>query len=104
MIGEHSSYVQVFLGGDGTFSEPVNYPLRYGGHSLIAADVNGDGKVDLVSDGVSILLGNGDGTFKVGASVMVANGVSVKIGDFNGSGEISVETGRHKSRVAMQRP
>jgi FG-GAP-like repeat len=93
VIGKNSSYVQVFLGGDGTFSEPVNYPLRYGGHSLIAADVNGDGKVDLVSDGVSILLGNGDGSFRVGESVMVADGVSVNVGDFNGDGKVDVLAG-----------
>jgi len=93
VIGEHGSYVQVFLGADGTFSEPVNYPLRYGGHSLIAADLNGDGKVDLVSDGVSILLGNGDGSFRVGDSVMVADGVSVNVGDFNGDGKLDVAAG-----------
>ena len=38
-------YLQIYLGkGDGTFDGPVNYPLRFGGHRMIAADVNGDGR------------------------------------------------------------
>ena len=67
-----------FLGnGDGTFAAPATVTINQtsqGGDgiagSLIAADFNGDGKIDLAAvgdyigqGGVTILLGNGDGTF-----------------------------------------
>ena len=65
------------LDGDGNETAPGTGPvfeprvdLNAGGfaHSVKAVDVNSDGKRDLVvavagDDGVSILLGNGDGTF-----------------------------------------
>jgi hypothetical protein len=63
--------VSVLLGkGDGTFSDPVNYGS--GGRSPISiavADVNGDGKRDILvangdSSSIGVLLGNGDGTFQ----------------------------------------
>lgn len=63
--------VGVLLGnGDGTFQNVVLYEA--GGvltESVAVADVNGDGKPDLVaanqvSDSVGVLLGNGDGTFQ----------------------------------------
>ena len=63
-------FVSVLLGnGDGTFSNAVNYPTA--GNASVAAtvaDVNGDGKLDIVAvsddQHISVLLGNGDGTFQ----------------------------------------
>ena len=73
-----SSYdgASVLLGhGDGTFQTAVNYWLGCGAHSGATGDLNGDGTPDLVTTnsgifpahngGVSILLGAGDGTFRV---------------------------------------
>ncbi len=61
--------VAVLLGNsDGSFKTPVIYPTA-GGRSVSALidDVNGDGKFDLVvasdTQQISILTGNGDGTF-----------------------------------------
>jgi len=63
--------VGVLLGnGDGTFQPVVNYGS--GGTVVLAlavADVNGDGKPDLLDvsfiyNTVGVLIGNGDGTFQ----------------------------------------
>jgi hypothetical protein len=86
--------INVFLGnGDGTFQPPVSYPAGYGGVSVTAADMNGDGKPDLVTyspDGAAVLLGNGDGTFTLAGNVLFEYGGDahndVKVGDFNGDG------------------
>jgi hypothetical protein len=87
--------VQVFLGnGDGTFQSEVTYSTAYGGLSAVTADVNGDGKLDIITDGVSVLLGNGDGTFTSFGGVSIGrNGftaINVNLGDFNGDGKLDL--------------
>ena len=62
--------VAVFLGnGDGTFAAPIEYFVGINPSSIVAADFNNDGLLDLAttdedSGTVSLLLGNGDGTFQ----------------------------------------
>jgi hypothetical protein len=61
--------VSVLLGnGNGTFQSAVNFAVGFDPSSVAVADVNGDGRPDLVvantgSYTVSVLLGNGNGTF-----------------------------------------
>jgi hypothetical protein len=56
--------VGILLGnGDGTLQAAVLRPVNFGPESVVAADFNGDGKLDLAFSGLGILLGNGDGTF-----------------------------------------
>jgi len=59
----------ILLGnGDGKFQTPQTFG-NLSGYSILAADVDGDAKLDLIVAGqppgdISILLGNGDGTFQ----------------------------------------
>jgi hypothetical protein len=93
------SYMAVFLSnGDGTFGPEVDYATSggssYGGSSAVAVDVNGDGKLDIVTNGVSVLLGNGDGTFKQTFAVPVDSRSTgeLRVGDFNGDGKLDLAT------------
>jgi hypothetical protein len=75
--------VAILLGNtDGTLQAAVNYPAGILPNAMTAFDFNGDGKLDLAianrGDGsdpktgtVSILLGNGNGTFRTGATYQI---------------------------------
>jgi hypothetical protein len=62
---ENPGAVYTLLGnGDGTFQSAVPNQVGFGpGNSITVADVNGDGKPDVLFTG-GVLLGNGDGTFQ----------------------------------------
>src|SRR5262249_53714998 len=64
--------------------------------SVKTADLNGDGKMDVVtanfgSNDVSVLLGKGDGTFQGAQDYPAGNNPhSVAIGDLNGDGKLDL--------------
>ncbi len=84
--------------GDGTFSTGVVYATgpvdQVRSAKILSADVNGDGNPDLLTGNtgsVSILLGNGDGTFAAHADYP-AGGSGVAVADVNGDGKLDVAT------------
>jgi hypothetical protein len=101
---ESENSVTVLLGnGNGTFGAPITSVADqqgimggtlYGG-SMVAADFNGDGKMDLAivgdavsTGGLTILLGSGDGSFvAAGPTIQPNQGFgAIGTGDFNGDG------------------
>ncbi len=106
-----NSAVSVLLGnGDGTFQAPVSY--NSGGayaYSVAVADVNGDGKPDLLvanecaststcSNGgaLGVLLGNGDSTFQAAQITLTPSELStgqIAVSDFNGDAKLDAAIG-----------
>src|SRR5262249_16468317 len=91
--------IVVFLGnGDGTFQTPVHYAVN-DPLGVAVADLNGDGKLDVVvtdfnslattfGGGVSVLFGNSDGTFQPPVFYNTGkNPTAVAISDLNGDGK-----------------
>ena len=93
------SGVAVSLGnGDGTFTLGSTSPILFGSSlsSIVTADFNGDGKLDLAvtdsaGNAVIILLGNGDGTFGPPTTIPVGNAPqSIIAADFNNDGKLDL--------------
>ena len=91
--------MQIYLGtGDGTFVNSGNYVLSlpiplYAGQgtfSIVVADLNGDGKLDIVA-GNGVLLGNGDGKFQGIPLSVVPHGPAV-IGHFDNDSGLGIAT------------
>jgi predicted dienelactone hydrolase len=109
-VANQSNSVSVLLGnGNGTFRPAVNYGAGQNSTSLAVADLNGDGKLDLAvgnlgsaSNSVSVLLGNGDGTFHAAADWPAGtNPTSVAVGDFNGDGRLDLAVSDYVGSVSV---
>ncbi len=86
------------------FQTAQSYPVGTNPMAVALGDFNGDSKVDLavvnfgdptVNDNgsVSILLGNGGGTFQPANNVVAGtNPSSIAVGDFNGDGRVDIVT------------
>jgi hypothetical protein len=99
---QNSNAVHVLLGrGDGTLSPPRSFPAGLDPFDVVSADFNGDGIPDLAVTNysnpkpchVSVMLGNGDGTFQPPVQFRV--GVSpaqLVVADFNHDGKPDIAT------------
>jgi hypothetical protein len=96
---DKAGWLYVSVGNKGIFgaSSTVSSDPVYLGPNTVFADINGDGKLDLVSYGsypdygVIVQLGNGDGTFQ--PAIITAAGSStgaLAVGDFNNDGKLDV--------------
>jgi hypothetical protein len=105
-----SNDISVLLGnGTGTFQAPVSYAVPEGPISVTVGDFNGDGKLDLAAalnkfngtatgTKVSVLLGNGDGTFQGAVSYPTGTAPSsVAVGDFNHDGKLDLAVSNSSS-------
>ncbi len=100
VANENSAVLTILLGnGDGTFTAAASPSSGASGsapQSVTVTDLNGDGKVDLVvvnqnTNSITLLLGNGDGTFAVSAGPTVGtNPDRTAIADFNGDGVVDL--------------
>ncbi|PZS00587.1 MAG: hypothetical protein DLM69_06290 [Candidatus Chloroheliales bacterium] len=80
------------------FAPEVTYPAGSGPISLAVADFNRDGKPDLAVadyyDTISVLLGNGDGSFAPASSYAFTRSIrAVASGDFNNDGKPDLVVG-----------
>ena len=89
--------------GTGVLSLAQTYVLPQPGSGIAAADLNGDGNLDLIVTGsastsmnwsYSVLLGNGDGSFQPPVlyqqSVQAVFSLPIVIADFNGDGKVDM--------------
>ena len=95
--------VTVLLGkGDGTFAPAVSYPVGEFVGTVVAADFDGDGNVDLAAldtqtgianytNKVWVLLGRGDGTFQPALSTATGTGSGyLSFADVNNDGNVDL--------------
>jgi hypothetical protein len=89
--------------GNGTFGPASTYAVGLGPTDVVLGDVNNDGTKDIIvshngtglpsNRGVTVLLGNGDGTYRVGNEVPSAVGIhatGLATADFNHDGNLDI--------------
>lgn len=95
-----SASLDVHLGhGDGSFGSAAQYSIGFQPMAVALGDLNNDGFADIVVGqggeagypDYSVLLGKGDGTFRVlGPFTTAIDAAEVELGDFNGDGKLDL--------------
>jgi len=95
-VNYYAGSVSVFLNLGNVLGQATNYSVGFSPNSLAAGDFNHDGRKDLVvrgSSSITVLLGNGDGSFRSGITIASPFGSaprSLAVGDFNGDGKADI--------------
>ena len=105
--------------GDGTFNAPVNFPNTTGFDApvIVATDVNNDTRLDLLiahtlacftapcvaSDDLTIMLGNGNGTFQSSQMDVGIGMAEIAVGDFNRDGNKDLAMAGSQARLYLLR-
>jgi hypothetical protein len=107
-LSRPGSSVSVLLGnGDGTFASPVKFAVGLQPTDVAVADVNGDGRRDLItannrSGSLSVLLGNGDGTFQSALTIRLgSNPIGLAVADVNGDGHLDLISANGGSKTKL---
>ena len=94
--------------GDGTFQAPraIGTVAGYSTLEIVAADVNHDGRLDVValdmSGMVNVFYGKGDGTFTASTPFAAVNAANtIAVADFNGDGLLDVAVGDQAGGVEV---
>jgi hypothetical protein len=90
-----SKFYEYLNRGNGTLRLQATFVTQATVYAAIAADVNHDGRIDLIFNSVNdnnmhVWFGNGDGGFTVGPSTPLAVAGELWIGDFDGDGKADV--------------
>jgi hypothetical protein len=95
-------FAQAVFAQSATFAR-TDYPLL--GNTHVAADFNGDGKLDLAGSGLnaaSVMLNNGDGTFRPKVNYPVAGQTQdLAAGDFNGDGKLDLVVTLNTPQISL---
>ncbi len=104
--GVPESFQRIFISknnGNGTFQPPYYVMTNLGPYAIVGGDFNGDGNIDLATADygvygsgttVSVLLGNGDGTFQGFQTYVVVGGgpEDIVAADLNGDNILDLAT------------
>ena len=86
------------------FLDAPSYAVLPNPTVIAVGDFDGDGKPDIVEagQGITTLLGNGDGTFRTGKnSVMTQTPNSIAVADFNQDGKLDLVTTDFMTNVSI---
>jgi hypothetical protein len=90
---EHNNIAVLLGNGDGTLQAAVTYHMAAAPYRFVTGDFNRDGRLDLIvvnpnfpTGSISVLLGNGDGSFQPAINYITKYTGQIRAADFNGDG------------------